>query len=280
MINLYMISRSILFFVVFASSFSILHGQDTIYNDRETKTYKIQSGTIIKVTDVTQDPGSTNLSGIFFGAFGPEGFNNVGIYHMNMQRKFYIEAVAGPTGGQVDANIFFRRKYKSFEVTQSIASTHTGYRTILKEQITLPGTKIISSGIHFGTNTTDYSKGKFNYNPLVSYGIVLGYSAFIFKGAKWKIERSDGVMSYFMRGGMFNRFTLDMMYYYKTVKLSSKANGIPNTLGFRIYWDGCATSWSSTRAAISIHYMFGFGVNANDKVEIPIIGGAGIGISF
>lgn len=256
---------------------SVFQAQDTLYNDRETRTYQVANGTIINAKDVSEAPSEVNLSAIYFGAFGPEGFHNVGVCHLNMKHKFYIGGVAGPTGGIIDANIFFKGKNKPVKVTQSI---NIDRNLSIKEQIILPGTKRITSGVHFGVNSTYYGRSKFNPNSLMAYGAIAGYSFLIFKKAKWQIQRSDYDRTFLYRGSMFNRFNFDLIYYFKHEFRSTITHENFNPVGFRIYWDGCATTWSGTRAALSIHYMLGFGINANGYNDIPLLGGLGIGISF
>ncbi|MCB9189045.1 MAG: hypothetical protein H6599_07155 [Flavobacteriales bacterium] len=256
----------------------ILFAQDTIYNDTTTHYFGNAFKKTTEVKDISPDPRQAQITNIYVGVFGPEGFNNVNVAHINIKRKFCINGIIGITGGAVDANIFFRKRTKSNLVKNTIRSD-TRYN--VAEVVKLPGTTVICSGVHFGGLKTDYSKSKFNEMDLTVYGLNLGYSIIFFKTALWKVKYLENGFETKVGHTSYDRFNLDFISYPIRTYHSSytgKHNALP--YGFRLYYEGCRSYRGNGNTGISFNYMLGVGINSTENVNLPIIGGLGVGLLF
>ncbi|MCB9189046.1 MAG: hypothetical protein H6599_07160 [Flavobacteriales bacterium] len=255
---------------------------DTPFNDTIRRKYKLSNSSTAYVTDISYKKGQGQFTAIYVGAFGPEGFNNIGGCHLSVGGRFLLNGLIGPTGGSIDANIFFKNKFKekSFTGTIGVHRSHVGDYTI-NDQITRPVSRIGTSGFHFGYLKTNYNESKFSPIPLTSHGAFLGYSVIFIRHTKWKVEREDLKKTYFIRGSMFNRFNLDIIQYFnQSYAPNYQGRESARKNGFRLYFDGCTNTWSGATVSYTIHYMLGIGINANDKNSLPILAGLGLGLSF
>jgi hypothetical protein len=264
-----MVKSFILIFLVFAS-----------VNSTCQDVYKTSDGFKVKIVSNIGD--DCNKVSVFGGALGPEGFNNFGVKYLDVKKRFMVNLLVGITGGMIDGNFFLRKKVKTIEKNQVYNIMKTGPNTSTGSKAKFPHQIVSSSGPHLGILSTNHSKSLVQYDAIKTEGIVVGWSFLISRYIHIEVEHPNGQF-YQVRNTLFNRINIDFVTYFSSEITSSnlKKEPTPNKVGGRIYLDGTATSLSKGRFSISLNYMVGIGVNArSESVELPLIGGFGIGLSF
>lgn len=239
----------------------------------QRQTYAAKDGTTVDLEVLSVNPDEGRNASIYVGFFGPEGMHNIGAnYHK--PAKFYINGLAGRSGGAVDASIFLASSLKSAKFKQSVKQA---YRT--KYVVKIPGQKRRSFGLHMGVSSVNYTKlADGPSSGLSTKSVFGGLSLLKSKHTHWKIFDSYEKA----QGTAINRLNADVMYYFDRkaawLQPGETVEGVSRPMGVRLYYDGKATFWSR-QGRLGLNYMLGVALNS-DKQGFPLFAGIGLGYSF
>lgn len=247
----------------------------------QVETYRAVDGTSVDLEIINSNPDEGRNACIYIGRYGLEGSNMIGANYYR-PNKFFINGMAGTSGGNIDLSLLFINKTRQVVSKQTVKSN---YRTKYVVKIPIPSK--LSFGPHLGVSFTDYSKFLFNnafgvdaeYRSYSTMGIAGGVSLL---GAKHiHLKRHGDVAE--AQGTVIHRINADGIFYFNR-KLPSDYNGtetiddLSRKIGYRIYYDAKATIWGGA-GRLSMNYMIGVGLNSQLK-GFPIFAGLGLGYNF
>jgi hypothetical protein len=191
-----------------------------------------------------------------------------------MPARFYVNALAGWTGGQVDGTIVLTTKVKDATAKQSVAQNyHTRYVA------RVPIKKRRSFGLHAGAASVDYSK--MSEGPISGYlarSVFGGLSFLKAKHTHWKLSSNYREV----QGTLITRINADGIFYFDRKHPlptpEETIDDVSRKYGVGLYFDGKATFWSRG-GRMGLNYMLGVGMNS-DLNGIPLFAGIGLGYSF
>lgn len=243
--------------------------------------FSAKDGTTADVEMISVNPDEGRNHSIYLGLFGPEGMNLIG-FSKYAPTQYYVNLMAGASGGNVDASIFFFSKTKNSKIRQSIkAEGRTRYVG------DLPLEKRTSYGFHGGAGYVDYTFfGIMDDNSYSTMSAFAGLSLLTAKHVNLVIDGNDRRGK--RNGTAIFRLNADVIYYFNQKLVAGKyeqpdedetiADATRN-IGFRIYVDGKSTAWGRS-GRLGINYMLGIGRNSNKKENFTPFAGFGFGYNF
>lgn len=245
----------------------------------QIRSYKADDGATVDLEVLSGHADDGRKKSVYIGAFGPEGIKSFGFsYHK--PKKFYINALAGSGGAQLDGNYVFS--------TRVIKRSAGG--SVMRKGNTLYIPKLdarqrISYAYHGGVNYSQYSD-EIMADPasFSSVGVILGVSRIrsshvsLLVHDKKKFKKS---------GTSISRWNADILIYVHRElfdpapghELSITLNEVSRAWGARFYHEGKVSFWNR-KGNLFLHYMFGLSIGSNKWNKHPYFFGFGFGYGW